>query len=63
MKIPWGCRILIENALGLRNSVKKLGDPDAPRGTLAGAMGQGVINKNRAGKILVENNYDGGSPS
>ena len=37
---------------------KKLGDPDASRCTLAGAMGQGVINKNRTGKILVEN-YDG----
>ena len=48
---------------GFEKVSKKLGDPDAPPCILAGAMGQGVINKNRAGKILVENNYDGGSPS
>ena len=42
LKILWECRILIENAMGLRKSVS-LATPGAPRYTPARAGGQRVV--------------------
>ena len=42
IKILWGCRVLIENALGLSKKFTHWGHPVAPQCTPAGAVTQGV---------------------